>query len=93
MVVGRVCWDFHDATLRRLPCDWAAARVSIELTTADRDVVIEATGLSRLEVNHREEWGPSVSVNTVLRRNHRLDIEMQSGDMITVEALRFTLPD
>ena len=85
--------DLHDAMLRRLVVDWGAATLRIELATSEGDRVIEASGLQRLVVGHSEAWGPSANINSVSRSSdHILEIEMQSGDVISVEAAEFVLP-
>ena len=85
--------DLHDAMLRRLVVDWGAASLRIELATSEGDRVIEASGLQRLVVGHSEEWGRSVNINGVSRpSDHILEIEMQSGDVVSVEAAELVLP-
>lgn len=83
----------HDATMRRLSVDWAAAELTIELVAvgsppAAAKVVLG--GLTELLCPRREPWGPSVSVNqltvTDTSGGVRLVIEMQSGDLIEATA-------
>ena len=90
----------HDWTLKRIEFDWKQASVTMGLedtTFASRNLVAE--GVQELQVPRTNDWGPSVSVNEVLTIDslpsglQRLRIEMQSGDVIQIVAVRFTFPN
>ena len=92
----------HDWTLLEILFEWKAARVTLSFRQPNAGIAtIVAEGVSRVDIPRANEWGPSVSVNRVCgpvkaedkgRGQHRLTIEMQSGDVITVLASSFVLP-
>lgn len=92
----------HDWTLVSVRFDWGAARATLAFRGPDGvAAAIVADGVRHVDVPHRSEWGPSVSVNRVFgpieveedgRRTRRLAIEMQSGDVIGIVADAFALP-
>jgi hypothetical protein len=89
----------HDWTLKMINYEWHSARVSLELEDlTSSSKVIVAEGVRDLHVPHTNEWGQSVSVNEVSEVEllqsglRRLRIEMQSGDVIQIVALQFTIP-
>lgn len=72
--------------------DWADGSATIELEPSP-DVVLKlmARGLREFSLTKRDEWGPSVSVNSVaLETNDAGEssvlIEMQSGDIVKLVA-------
>jgi hypothetical protein len=87
-------WELHDAILERVTLDWAAARVSIEVTTRDGAATIVGDGVIMLRCPRREPWGPSRHINGVSGPGNiyagsdvfALEIEMQSGDKLELEA-------
>ncbi len=90
-------WDqLHDATLLRLECHWEDGHTTVLLRTGDTlssETRIVATRARRIECPRLQPWGPSVSVNEVRgpvplphQQGSRLEIEMQSGDVIVLEA-------
>lgn len=90
----------HDATLESIVFDWPMGRVIVRLRACEEpsrpvQIVCErATGLFCPAV---KPWGPSISVNEVQGPSAkdggvcRLTIEMQSGDVITLEGEDFLL--
>jgi hypothetical protein len=86
----------HDATLVSLTVDWCGKAAEVRFRrSGDRTTRLSALGLSYLAVPHREPWGPSVSVNQVREEigtgpdnRHHVEIEMQSGDIIQIDASR-----
>jgi hypothetical protein len=83
--------DLHDATLRGLVVSWPDGSVTARFRTASGEVVITARGLRHLDLPRDEPWGPSVSVNRVVQTAGRLTIEMQSGDVVTIDAETFSI--
>lgn len=87
----------HDATLVRVVLLWdEEAEVELEFRVDGfKSVVLKTSGVTNLTCPHENPWGPSVSVNEVrgpveVRCGlHRMEIEMQSGDTIVVEAKTF----
>lgn len=90
----------HDATLESIVFDWSMGKVIVRLRACEdpsrlvQIVCVRATGLF---CPAEKPWGPSVSVNEVQGPSakdggvFRLTIEMQSGDVITLEGEDFTL--
>ena len=83
--------DLHDATLQQLVVNWPASSVTVYFRTATGEAVMTGMGLRRLDLPRSEPWGPSVSVNQVVQRHGCLTIEMQSGDVVTIEAETFSI--
>lgn len=59
---------------------------------------INFTGVRKLIIPKQEEWGESVCVNKVsgpIQENgfEMLNIEMQSGDQIIIEAVKINMPE
>lgn len=89
----------HDWTLVEILVEWAKGMVTITLETHEFGVVkVTATGLVKLLVPKRDEWGESVSVNgcegpyILSNENQFLSIAIQSGDKIELEAKNIVLP-
>ena len=93
-------WPLHDAVLETVQLDWRARTCEISLRAflvaglpAKRCAIV-ATGVRGLRLPHHAPWGDSSFVNT-----HRLDadgrfvIEMQSGDVLELEADACSLVD
>jgi hypothetical protein len=89
----------HDWLLLDIRFKWEDSYVTILLrhnVTEYEQLTIG--GVSNLHVPKLNEWGPSESINEVrgpvLVRDgiQRLDIEMQSGDVIEIEATSFNFP-
>lgn len=93
-------WNWlHDATLIGVEAFWESGDVCLRLQTgSEGEVCIQATSCRRLHWSRELPWGPSVSVNAVrgpVRTTDsevcRLEIELQSGDLIVIEARQFVL--
>ena len=89
-----VDWDLVTVTF-----DWETKRVALVLSYWQHDhVELIANDCVDIHIPGRNEWGPSVSVNSfdgpseVENGNKRLTIEMQSGDVITIIARSFDMP-
>lgn len=88
----------HDWVISTLEIDWDKNVINITFKTASGDQNIVATEFAKLIVPKRENWGPSRSVYNVDKpmqlknKNYKILIEMQSGDLITIEAKRIVLP-
>src|SRR5215469_6118687 len=89
----------HDWTLLSIHFEWKTAVVRLSFRDNRSPVSVLAEGVVDLHVPQVREWGPSVSVNKVrgpsneTNRLSKLEIEMQSGDVITIVASSFVLPD
>jgi hypothetical protein len=89
----------HDWSLISIVFEWPSGILNLSFRYGEgHNALLSAINVVELLVPKREEWGPSVSVNEVTgpfmlaNGNHRLLIEMQSGDIIQIEAKNFTLP-
>lgn len=86
-------WDrFHDATLLAITTDWASGETRLRVRVweeAAREVEIRIANTTLLHCPREQPWGPSVSINHV-RINAieagrvRLEIEIQSGDVVEI---------
>jgi hypothetical protein len=89
--------NMHDWTLLSAEFDWSTGMVTLRLQSAAERRVLTARGASSLQVERVHAWGPSVSINSVLVHGsddgarHVARIEMQSGDIISIEANTFEL--
>ncbi len=87
--------QLHDATLLAIEVD--RARKSAEITFRqhpDRKVHLTASGARSVVIPHEAPWGPGISVNegrqiSAAEGQGSLEIEMQSGDVIRVDAEGF----
>ncbi len=85
----------HDATLVSIEMNWAAKTTIVAFrTSSDSTVNLIASGSRNAFIPHDEPWGPSVSVNGVREIDgdsdvNAVEIEMQSGDVIRIEAGSF----
>jgi hypothetical protein len=89
----------HDWTLISVQFKWKAGRVVLSFRTPEAEVSsLVAEGVFDLHVPQKKDWGPSVSVNEIrgpsgnMSGRQKLEIEMQSGDVIEIEAVSFEFP-
>lgn len=89
----------HDWTLVFIQVDWQNAFVSLHFRNSESDqALLEAKGFTDIHIPKKDEWGESVSVNEVSdiellpSGQQRLTIEMQSGDVLSLEAEVIHLP-
>ena len=86
----------HDWTLKSLTFDWinGTGRLIFD-GDSSKDISLFAVGIAHFQVPKREEWGPSISVYEVVgptpldNGNSSVSIQMQSGDLIEIEAKLF----
>jgi hypothetical protein len=88
----------HDATLVRFILDWKSGDFVIELrpTFSPSELMLIAKDISNIHCTRAMEWGISMSVNSVqiteLEENiKKLEIQMQSGDVLSVETKAVTI--
>lgn len=96
-----VSWsDLHDATLEYLRLSWSTGEILVRLRTgiwSCPEVTVRGHAGQRVECPRQHPWGASVSVNEVrapveeAQGSVRLEIEMQSGDLLVLVAERFEL--
>jgi hypothetical protein len=88
----------HDWTLIDICYLWEKSECILKLKNQSSvTAIIKATDVTELHIPHASDWGPSVSVNTVtgpvkFKDAFRLQIEMQSGDLITLIANEINMP-
>jgi len=92
----------HDATLDSMELCWSSCEALLRIRTGDPahpQRVVVASAVRRLAYDRQMPWGFSVSINEVRRPVAAgddasvLEIEMQSGDLIRIEAAGFSLRD
>ena len=89
----------HDWTFVSLLIDWIKGNVTL-IFKDHRSEEVRWVGekFVELRISRREEWGESFSVNQVNEPvklnngNYQLSIEIQSGDVIEIEAQSFFIP-
>jgi hypothetical protein len=88
--------DLHDATFQSVVLLWNKdARAELHFRLDHRTITVTASGVTNLACPHENPWGPSVSVNALRGPSEvgdgvrRIEIEIQSGDTIRVEASGF----
>ena len=90
----------HDATLTKIVLDWPLRVAELHLrtpTSPSRLAVIIASGMEQFTVPRFAPWGDSSSINSTRvdvaagRQPRKLEIEMQSGDVILILADDFRL--
>lgn len=90
--------QFHDWVLESIEVEWMSRKVFIHVRGPNKKGAIECKGFSIVTVPREESWGPSESVYCLKQHKddatsaQAVDIEMQSGDVISVVADEITLP-
>jgi len=100
MSTTKINWsDLHDSILCSIKLDWKNGEVRFELETneayvqSSRKAVIIGKELTFFECPRKEPWGQSMYINEA--KCHKIDstgqslyltIEMQSGDLLKLEA-------
>ncbi len=91
--------NLHDATLESLEFCWASGEARIRVRTGDGTssrYIVMASPVRFISCGRQMPWGRSVSINAVRGPTSTgdacvLEIEMQSGDLIRIEAGAFRL--
>lgn len=87
--------DLHDAVLLRIDSHWESGDALVWIRRGPpAEVVIKGLGTSRIDWRRSHPWGASRYINEVRGPIHsetmsRLEIEMQSGDTLILEAREF----
>ena len=91
--------DLHDAALLTITFDWKMGTGTLRVRpTSHSETAIVATGVRFIAVHPEHPWGPSVYINEVRGPARteadlqRVEIQMQSGDLITIAAESIELP-
>jgi hypothetical protein len=74
----------HDATLTALAIQWheGTLTITINLHGGVKNLVVK--NLSSLTLSREFSWGESFQINEFLIDQNRINIELQSGDVITI---------
>lgn len=90
----------HDATLESMELFWSSGEVLLRIRTGDPthpQRVVVASAVRRFACDRQLPWGVSVSINEVRGPvpvgddASVVEIEMQSGDLIRIEAAAFNV--
>lgn len=89
----------HDWTLRTIELDWVSGEVIVLLLNSKSELVeLKANGVRAAMVNRAHPWGESVSIYGFTGPVEvdpgflRMEINVQSGDLIIIEAMSFVVP-
>jgi len=85
--------DLHGASIRRLIVDWDTDVLSILVRTGESDAAIRASGLRRLSVVWVGSGAPSQPISRVDVGHEKLNIEIQGGGHISIQASSIEMPD
>jgi hypothetical protein len=82
----------HDALMKFIRLEWSEAVLEIDLlvfTEREKSAQphsLRFTGVYNFQAPHECPWGESNSINGVKRTVKGCEIEMQSGDVLIIEA-------
>ena len=90
----------HDWTFISIFVDWGGSLAILTFkNTQSKEVELRVNGLISLYIPRKNEWGESVSVNEVIgpykndsKSCLEIEIEIQSGDKIKIEADSINMP-
>jgi hypothetical protein len=89
----------HDWSLISIHIDWIQSNLKIHLkNTQSEDKIYLVEKFTAFNLSRKNEWGESISINqilnysTLLNGNIYLKIEIQSGDILEIEAKKIQLP-
>lgn len=86
----------HDSIVSSINLRWAEHRVEILLSAfvekgqMAKPCRLEFHGVTNFEAPHAAPWGESASINGVSEVARGFELEMQSGDVIKIEAAGFS---
>jgi hypothetical protein len=85
--------NLHDATLVAVRVNWADGTCIVEVDHWTLGICLLTFSLiSHLTLPRKQDWGRSVSINSFsMPSSGRYEIEVQSGDVIIIEASEMTL--
>jgi hypothetical protein len=85
--------DLHGLPILRLTVDWAAGILSIDIGADGGEVAIRSSGLRRLSVVWAVPGAPSQPIRRVDVGHEKLNIEIEGGGHISIEASSIDMPD
>ena len=85
--------NLHDATLVAVRVNWADGTCIVEVDRGTLGIcLLTFSATSHLTLPRKQSWGRSVSINSFcMPSSGRYEIEVQSGDLIIIEASEMTL--
>jgi hypothetical protein len=83
--------NLHDATIINIEFDWANALALVSFKLHLEKVVIRFSDCTNVSIPHENPWGQSASVNATSQDGNEFKIEMQSGDIISVNSSSFSV--
>jgi hypothetical protein len=91
--------DLHDAFVTAIAIDWAAGVITIDasvfrvgLSSPAEACKLVWSGVTRFVANRELPWGPSSFINAAkFKAPSSYEIEMQSGDLLLIDAKGFVL--
>lgn len=86
--------NWHDAILKKINYDWKEKEMDMIIVAFLNDsdkkeaktwqiTFLETT---QITIPHENPWGDSIYINSMTHKNGLFEIEMQSGDKITLQA-------
>lgn len=84
--------ELHNSVLLRLGVDWEAGVLSIDLRLGESEVTISASGLRKLSVVWAFPGQANRPIDRVDLGHEKLNIEMQGGGHVRVEAADIEMP-
>ena len=91
--------DYHDAQLNAVTFNWTTGLVTIHITlcrTPKTEVALSVEDARSLVVPREAPWGRSFYINKLVTHRDvefsRLEVEMQSGDVVVVEGKSISEP-
>lgn len=92
-------YNLHDAKLSKIEYCWKSKILKIFLnayleypeSNELTQVCLSLYKVRDIHIPQKEDWGPSNYVNDVSEAEGKYSIEMQSGDMINIEADEFLI--
>jgi hypothetical protein len=85
--------DLHGGSIIRLSVDWEAGVLSIDVAFGDGEVSIRSSGLRRLSVVWAFPGAPSPPISRVDAGHEKLNIEVQGGGHISIDASSIEICD
>jgi hypothetical protein len=84
--------DLHGSSILRLTIDWEGGLLSILIRADESDVEIRASGLRRLSVVWALSGAPNQPISRVDVGHEKLNIEIQGGGHISIQASSIEMP-
>ena len=80
----------HDASLKNIQYEWTSHGVVLSgqlCAKEPTEFILTFKSASFVGIPHKNEWGPSVSINELVTDGKSVfNIHMQSGDIISIKA-------